>query len=100
VIQITDSVKRYSFLLGQTELFKHFVDIKVCRVYCTNGTLLTSWSMPACTRPRIRCSYGCSTAAEEAWPEEGVGHSLLSYSVIPDAVVQRCRGWERPSTQV
>lgn len=28
--QITDSVKRYSFLLGQTELFKHFVDIKVC----------------------------------------------------------------------
>lgn len=28
-LQIADSVKRYSFLLGQTELFKHFVDIKV-----------------------------------------------------------------------
>ena len=29
--QITDAVKRYSYLLGQTELFKHFVDIKVGR---------------------------------------------------------------------
>jgi hypothetical protein len=29
VHQITDAVKRYSYLLGQTELFKHFVDIKV-----------------------------------------------------------------------
>ena len=28
--QIADAVKRYSYLLGQTELFKHFVDIKVC----------------------------------------------------------------------
>jgi hypothetical protein len=28
--KITDAVKRYSYLLGQTELFKHFVDIKVC----------------------------------------------------------------------
>lgn len=27
--QIQDAVKRYSYLLGQTELFKHFVDIKV-----------------------------------------------------------------------
>lgn len=27
--QIADAVKRYSYLLGQTELFKHFVDIKV-----------------------------------------------------------------------
>jgi hypothetical protein len=26
--QITDAVKRYSYLLGQTDLFKHFVDIK------------------------------------------------------------------------
>ncbi|KJA19167.1 hypothetical protein HYPSUDRAFT_144090 [Hypholoma sublateritium FD-334 SS-4] len=26
--KITDAVKRYSYLLGQTELFKHFVDIK------------------------------------------------------------------------
>jgi hypothetical protein len=30
--QITDAVKRYSYLLGQTELFKHFVDIKVSLV--------------------------------------------------------------------
>lgn len=28
-VQISDAVKRYSYLLGQTELFKHFVDIKV-----------------------------------------------------------------------
>ena len=27
--KISDAVKRYSYLLGQTELFKHFVDIKV-----------------------------------------------------------------------
>lgn len=27
--QIADAVKRYSYLLGQTELFKHFVGIKV-----------------------------------------------------------------------
>ena len=27
--QIQDAVKRYSYLLGQTDLFKHFVDIKV-----------------------------------------------------------------------
>jgi len=26
--KIMDAVKRYSYLLGQTELFKHFVDIE------------------------------------------------------------------------
>ncbi|KAF8581713.1 SNF2 family DNA-dependent ATPase [Ramaria rubella] len=29
--KITDSVKRYSYLLGQTDLFRHFVDIKRAR---------------------------------------------------------------------
>ncbi|KAL4252780.1 SNF2/RAD54 helicase family protein [Abortiporus biennis] len=29
--KISDAVKRYSYLLGQTELFKHFVDIKKAR---------------------------------------------------------------------
>ncbi|KAH7909061.1 SNF2 family N-terminal domain-containing protein [Hygrophoropsis aurantiaca] len=29
--KITDAVKRYSYLLGQTDLFKHFVDIKKAR---------------------------------------------------------------------
>ncbi|KAK7030739.1 SNF2 family N-terminal domain-containing protein [Favolaschia claudopus] len=29
--KVTDAVKRYSYLLGQTELFKHFVDIKRAR---------------------------------------------------------------------
>ncbi|KAI5991718.1 SNF2 family N-terminal domain-containing protein [Pisolithus orientalis] len=29
--KIADSVKRYSYLLGQTDLFKHFVDIKKAR---------------------------------------------------------------------
>ncbi|KAF9225136.1 hypothetical protein BS17DRAFT_750623 [Gyrodon lividus] len=29
--KIADAVKRYSYLLGQTELFKHFVDIKKAR---------------------------------------------------------------------
>lgn len=24
-----DAIKRYSYLLGQTDLFKHFVDMKV-----------------------------------------------------------------------
>ena len=27
--KVADAVKRYAYLLGQTELFKHFVDIKV-----------------------------------------------------------------------
>ncbi|OAX37874.1 hypothetical protein K503DRAFT_866560 [Rhizopogon vinicolor AM-OR11-026] len=30
-VKITDAVKRYSYLLGQTDLFKHFVDIKKAR---------------------------------------------------------------------
>ncbi|KAG6882618.1 hypothetical protein C0992_011211, partial [Termitomyces sp. T32_za158] len=29
--KVADAVKRYSYLLGQTELFKHFVDIKRAR---------------------------------------------------------------------
>lgn len=29
LLQLADAVKRYSYLLGQTELFKYFVDIKV-----------------------------------------------------------------------
>lgn len=29
--QLADSMKRFSYLLGQTELFQHFVDIKVSR---------------------------------------------------------------------
>lgn len=28
-LQMSDAVKRYSYLLGQTDLFKHFVDMKV-----------------------------------------------------------------------
>lgn len=27
--QLADALKRYSYLLGQTELFKHFMDAKV-----------------------------------------------------------------------
>ncbi|KAL4068818.1 SNF2 family N-terminal domain-containing protein [Scleroderma yunnanense] len=30
-VKISDAVKRYSYLLGQTELFKHFVDLKKAR---------------------------------------------------------------------
>ncbi|KAF8499323.1 SNF2 family N-terminal domain-containing protein [Hysterangium stoloniferum] len=29
--KITDSIKRYSYLLGQTDLFRHFVDVKRAR---------------------------------------------------------------------
>jgi SWI/SNF-related matrix-associated actin-dependent regulator of chromatin subfamily A member 5 len=29
VSKMSDAVKRYSYLLGQTDLFKHFVDLKV-----------------------------------------------------------------------
>ncbi|KAH8111964.1 hypothetical protein DFH11DRAFT_559521 [Phellopilus nigrolimitatus] len=29
--KVTDAVKRYSYLLGQTDLFKHFVDMKRAR---------------------------------------------------------------------
>jgi SWI/SNF-related matrix-associated actin-dependent regulator of chromatin subfamily A member 5 len=27
--KMSDAIKRYSYLLGQTDLFKHFVDLKV-----------------------------------------------------------------------
>jgi SWI/SNF-related matrix-associated actin-dependent regulator of chromatin subfamily A member 5 len=27
--QVTDALKRYSYLLGQTDLFRHFVDVQV-----------------------------------------------------------------------
>jgi hypothetical protein len=27
--QVADAVKRYSYLLGQTDLFRHFVDVQV-----------------------------------------------------------------------
>jgi SWI/SNF-related matrix-associated actin-dependent regulator of chromatin subfamily A member 5 len=51
IIQIADSVKRYSFLLGQTELFKHFVDIKVRLFH------------PLC--PCSPCSYGSHQRARD-----------------------------------
>lgn len=38
-VQISDAVKRYSYLLGQTDLFKYFVDIKVTHVICAQHLL-------------------------------------------------------------
>ena len=35
--KVADAVKRYAYLLGQTELFKHFVDIKVFLRYFNAG---------------------------------------------------------------
>lgn len=29
-VQFADSMKRFTYLLGQTELFQHFIDLKVC----------------------------------------------------------------------
>ena len=41
--QLADAVKRYSYLLGQTELFKHFVDIKVVlSSFLTDSILIRS----------------------------------------------------------
>lgn len=28
-VQLADSMKRFTYLLGQTELFQHFIDLKV-----------------------------------------------------------------------
>jgi hypothetical protein len=32
--QVADAVKRYSYLLGQTDLFRHFVDVQVRLSLC------------------------------------------------------------------
>lgn len=42
-VQVADAVKRYAYLLGQTDLFKYFVDIKVnsiciCPLFIHPGT--------------------------------------------------------------
>ena len=45
--KISDAVKRYSYLLGQTELFKHFVDIKVRR-FCFSSKSVRSHACLTC----------------------------------------------------
>jgi SWI/SNF-related matrix-associated actin-dependent regulator of chromatin subfamily A member 5 len=50
--QITDSVKRYSYLLGQTDLFRHFVDIKVCSLLNLNVSLIVSFLLITFQRAR------------------------------------------------
>lgn len=30
--KLADSMKRFTYLLGQTELFQHFIDLKVCLI--------------------------------------------------------------------
>ena len=45
--KISDAVKRYSYLLGQTELFKHFVDIKV-RHFCFSSKSVRSHASLTC----------------------------------------------------
>ena len=57
--QISDAMKRYSYLLGQTELFKHFVDIKVSlRIPLASERI--SWIAIESERSRIRSSTGRS----------------------------------------
>jgi len=54
--KIADAVKRYSYLLGQTELFKHFVDIKVTtlRFLVCDNVLCGQTSEPA-IQNMLRC---------------------------------------------
>lgn len=51
--QLADSMKRFNYLLGQTELFQHFVDLKVSRADWRNARL-----MVAATRARVREDAG------------------------------------------
>ena len=61
-IQISDAVKRYSYLLGQTELFKHFVDIKVTLV--AHASRLASFMFcTESTRPGVCRHAGRTTQA-------------------------------------
>jgi hypothetical protein len=51
-LQIADAVKRYSYLLGQTELFKHFVDIKVRKMLFYSLPLSTHPPLPSALETR------------------------------------------------
>lgn len=59
-MQIADSVKQYSYLLGQTDLFKYFVDIKVCH-YHMHPTFAHPIIFTESARSSIRCSLGFFT---------------------------------------
>ena len=50
--KVADAVKRYSYLLGQTDLFRHFVDVKVRSGALIHVQILTLYAES--TRPRIR----------------------------------------------
>ena len=58
--QISDAVKRYSYLLGQTELFKHFVDIKVTWTVYVHLLAVLKHRTES-TRPRVCRHVGRAT---------------------------------------
>jgi len=66
--KVTDAVKRYSYLLGQTELFKHFVDIKVGTTFFGSASCNIFLAGP---RPPIRRPHGRPTKAQRARQEKG-----------------------------
>lgn len=41
-LKSSDSIKRFSYLLGQTELFRHFCDLKVRTLACRRRHVLTA----------------------------------------------------------
>lgn len=65
-------MKRYSYLLGQTELFKHFVDMQVCIVY-----FISDWLI-AIQRARDP-EYAALTDAQERDKPKGRGRKKAAY---------------------
>ena len=60
--QISDAVKRYSYLLGQTDLFKYFVDIKASHVHLCPVSA-HPFAFSESSRSSVCCSFGCTTKA-------------------------------------
>ena len=60
-----DAVNQYSYLLGQTELFKHFVDIKVHRL-ANLGVTITNVDLAFAEggQSQVHCHDGCAAKAQ------------------------------------
>lgn len=74
-------MKRYSYLLGQTDLFKHFVDIKVSRTILVTTSLLSLLSRrkPAIPNTLLYWIHNRNQRVEVEG-REGASSTFLPYS--------------------
>lgn len=90
--KVTDSIKRFSYLLGQTDLFKHFCDLKVRllqRVFILGSCeLIQLFALTERARSRVCQNVGgkrknCQPGKEEAWQVScPVTFEILSFKLV------------------